>query len=229
MFESDTLGEHGAPTTSSPMVSLVSSLSARSHRRVHSDAQSPSLDRRSRGESPDEETDPFKKSKKKQPLRMGGSFRGKRLLTPDEGVMSSPSEDATPGTKKKLINKLLSRARSSTRERLPPVSADSTGSEWNESDDTSSEDTTGAMSRNLERQDSVVIHDVDEKPRAMNLSPGKTPSLPRLPVAKAAQTRGGGGGGGSLTVSEPDLSPRLLSNSGRLRGDAIVVKPVSRR
>ena len=215
MFEAHDVhgSEFGAPPSAapSPLVSLASSFASatsRTHRRVHSDAQSPSMERRSRGGSPDEEVDPFKHKRKKHPnLRMGGSFRGKKLLSPDESTMSSPSEDVTPATRKKLINKLLSRARSSTREKSVHVSTDVTSSDWVDSEDSSSE--SGGLSRHLERQNSVVIHEVDEKPTRPS---GRTPVVPRLP----AKT-------GPLSASEPDLSSQL-SLSGRMRGGAMMVK-----
>ncbi len=183
---------------SSLFASVGSAAAARGkgHRRVQSDAQaaSPTLerlpqDRRSRAGSPvDDETDPFKKQKKLRaggltPQMRGGSFR-KIFSSPEEGT-ASPSDDSTPGTKKKnVINKILQRARANSRDKLgghlrtdSDVARDS---DWLDNSDSSSE----GKSRTLERQDSVVIHDAEEdekeKPtRAVSLRmlAGRTPKM----------------------------------------------------
>jgi hypothetical protein len=187
--ESGAIGHESFSLAPSPLITLASSFSSAvtKHRRVHSDAQSPSMDRRSRGGSPDDEVDPFKKKKKQTPQLRMGSFRNKKMLSPDDGTLSSPSEDVTPGTKKKLINKLLSRARSNTRDKLHPSSVPSehSTSDWLDETDSSSEGGTSLSSRKLERQDSMIIHDVVEENKD-KLRSGKTPALPRLAVGKMA-------------------------------------------
>ncbi len=197
--------------------------SGRGHRRVQSDAQaSPTMERpplsggaaaqqRSRGGSPDEEVDPFRKQRKRPvgltPQLRGGSFR-KIFSSPEESV-TSPSEDVTPGVKKKtVINKLLSRARANTRDRLHGHSrTDSDASretDWGSDSDESSD--TG--SRVLERQDSVVIHYEAEEPEKFRAARAG----PRVPLDLAAAA-------GAASAAEEG---RPLS--GRQRGGAMIVK-----
>jgi hypothetical protein len=166
----------------------------------------------------DDEVDPFKKQRKKAagmtPQLRGGSFR-KMFSSPEESVTSPSDDTTTPAGQKKrtVINKLLSRARANTRDRLTVghgrTDSDASHTDWGSDSDSSSE-----QHGRLERQDSVVIHSVaeDEKPRRSVVVPRLPPKMDISAVASSGE-----GAGPASVEREPPLS-------GRQRGGAMIAK-----